>query len=195
MTDILDELSMDDPRPIEDDREEETSLGESRRPTAEERDAYDEQVAKFDLQDFINSIHTSQVTVRLYSRGDLEERISRLRHKLLEQFQRGDLTGQREIGEKIQTLIAEYHAQYLDITLAEASKAQQALAVKEARAAGVTNRNHTTLWIIASQIVEPAEIDGPLLIAWSQQIPSQIKSLVKAWGQLQKLDVDGLPAF
>lgn len=195
MSDFLDELSLVDHRPVEDDREEEMSLGESRRPTVEERDAYDEQVAKFDLQDFINSIHTSQVTVRLYSRGDLEERISRLRHKQLEQFQRGDLIGQRETGKKIQNLIAEYHAQYLDVTLAEASKAQQALAVKEARAAGVTNRNHMTLWVIASQIVEPVEIDGPMLIAWSQEIPSQIRSLVKAWGQLQDLDVDGLPSF
>lgn len=195
MSDFLDELSMDDSRPVDDDRESEESLSESRPASIEERDAYDEQVASFDLQDFIESVHRSSVTVRLYSRGDIEERISRLRHKGLELFQRGDTVASVKNAEKIQALIDEYHAQHLDVTISEASKAEQARALADAKKAGVTGQHEQTLYVIASQITVPEEITGALLVEWSKSMPKQIKSLVKAWGELQGLDVKGLPVF
>lgn len=195
MSDFLDELSVDDSRPVAVDREVEESLDEVRPPSVEEREEYDEQVASFDLQDFIESVHKSSVTVRLYSRGDLEERISRLRHKGLELFQRGDTVASVKNAEKIQALIDEYHKQHLDVTMVEASRAEQARALAEAKKQGVTDRNEQTLWVIASQISVPEELTGALLVEWSKSLPKQIKSLVKAWGDLQGLDTKGLPVF
>lgn len=165
---------------------------------AEERAKVSAAVEAFDLQDFISSMERRSVTVRLYARGDFDREVSVLKAEGLEHLQAGRTLLFKQNRERLTELVAEYHRQSIDITLEEWTKAEQAVELKKIRAAGVEGDAMQTLHLIAAQISDPSELrgDGATLEQFAKVIPSQVRALVRAWGELQELEQAGsVPGF
>lgn len=176
---INDELSMNEvaPEVIEDSREN-----------------IEEQVANFDFQDFLSKAARDRATVRLYSRGDLNQQATLVRTQLFEAMQRGQTVRQKQLAEKLDEITEAYFRQYLDFTLEESTPREQATVLRKIKEKGITDSAVQQLHLIAAQIVEPAGVRGEDLEDLANLIPSQIKLLVKAWQELQRIE-ENLPAF
>lgn len=173
-------------------------------PTAETGDAeqtykakkkFDEEIEKFNFKDFLRKTHRNRISVRLYSRGDLNYRVTVLRNKAFEAMQKGQTLLMKRYAEDIKKAQEEYLRSYLDITLTEASREEQARRVSELEKKGVTGRKEQVMWLIASQIEHPEEITGADLLEFSRLAPAQTDILVNAWKQLQHTDDGELPGF
>lgn len=184
---LEDELSISETSPVSEDLE---------KTEREKKIEIDEELENFDFQAFLATARRNSTTVRLYSRGDLNYKIALIRNQAMEAMQRGDANGVKTCTEKLEKLQKEYLASYLDIKIEEASKDEQAVFLQKIKAEhGVLGEKEKTLHLIAAQIVEPKGLSGDDLVHLSTVMPVQISELVKAWAELQKLEIDGLPVF
>ena len=197
---VEDELSMGEATPVkkQDDAVEDAELSLSEVAVDEvlaKRDA-DRAIKGFDLRAWIDGVRSARTTVRLYSRPDLDVHIQRTVAELDEARQLGVMSLVKERQRKLVELKREYFAHSLDVVLEERSKEWQARQTRRFQDAGVTGSRALTLHLVASQIVEPAgEFTGEDLVELSEIIPSQVRGLVDAWGQISGVPAKDLPVF
>lgn len=163
----------------------------------EKRAAMNEAVAQFDLEAFMGAARSQRATVRLYARPDLDEEITRLRADAFEATQRGDVHVVSGLKAQIKRAQDAYFAQAIDIVVEERSKAWQARKLQELKDKfpGVSSRE-LELEILAAQIVSPAGgFTGKDLTQLAEVIPSQINTLIRAWGELSGREERDLPVF
>lgn len=171
----------------------ELSLGETSTTTDEA--SVDEAVKSFDLQSFIAGVRPGKVTVALYSRPDLEAHIGRVRSDGLDALNAGNKLGFEEASKRLVELQTKYAASRMDVTLEERSEDWQARKIEELKKEGIIDKKRLTLFLLAAQIVEPLGLTGEDLEQLAEVIPTQVKRLVAAWGELQNQPIEGLPGF
>lgn len=197
---VEDEVSMGDPapakKPDEPHDKPELSLSEEELDQKRAREEFAEATKNFDLKAWIEGVRSARTTVRIYARADLDVHIQRVAAELAEAQQLGLVSLVKERQRKLKALRQQYFAASLDIVLEERSKEWQARKMRELQDAGVTDQKALTLGIVAAQIVDPeGAFTGDDLLELAEVIPSQVRRLVDAWGQISGVSQDALPVF
>ncbi len=149
----------------------------------------------FDMGAFLGGVRSRRRVVRIYGRGDLEAKADMIRADMHDALMQGNQNLVGELTHRLKKVQAEAQAASLNIVLEERSHEWQAKKLEELKAGGVTDPVEQQFHLVASQIVDPAEVDGQMLTDFAKVIPGEITRVMKAWAELSGHSEDGLLPF
>ncbi|WP_461005082.1 hypothetical protein [Trueperella pyogenes] len=138
----------------------------------------------FDMAAFVNGVRSRRRVVRIYGRGDLEAKADMIRADMHDALMQGNQNLVSELTHRLKKVQAEIQDAALNVVLEERSHEWQARKLEEIKAAGVTSEVDQQFHLVASQIVDPVEVDGQMLAEFAKVIPGEVTRIMKAWADL-----------